>query len=114
MEPGQQNSTLVELLSKAIRKRSVVSFTYQGKEQMVAEPVVLGVHKETNKIMLRCYKSFPVHISDSKENWYLCDLDEISDAKIAPFRTKSHRKGAKTIAGDMSEIIETSSDYVKA
>ena len=114
MEQGQKTNTTVEVLAKAIRRRSVVSFTYRGNEQLVVEPIVQGVYKETKKIMLRCYKSFPPGISDSKENWYLCDLDEISNLKITPMRTKSYRKGAKTIEGDMSEIIETSSDYVKA
>ena len=113
MESGQKTITTVELLSKAIRRRSMVSFVYR-EEQLVVEPIVLGVHKETGKVMLRCYKSFPVHITDSKDNWLLCDLDEIANIKITPLRTKSYRKGAKTIEGDMSEIIEASADYVKA
>lgn len=112
METNKEPNTYVDLLSKAIRRRSVVSFVYQG-EQVVAEPIVLGIHKESNKMMLRCYKSYPPHISDSKENWYLCDLDEISNLKITPMRTKDFRKGAKTILGDMTEVIESSSDYVK-
>ncbi len=114
MESGQKINTTAETLARAIRRRSVVSFTYQGTQQLVAEPIVLGMHKETNKMMLRCYKSFPPSISDSKDNWYLCDLDEISNIKITPMRTKSYRSGAKTIEGDMAEIIESSSDYVRA
>ena len=91
----------------------MVAFTYQGTEQLVVEPIVLGVLKETNKLMLRCYKSFPPSITDSKENWYLCDLDDITNPKITPMRAKDYRKGAKTISGDMSEVIESSSEYVK-
>ena len=113
MESGQELNATAELLAKAIRRRSMVAFTYQGTEQLVVEPIVLGVLKETNKLTLRCYKSFPLNISDSKENWYLCDLDEITNPKITPMRTKDFRKGAKTISGDMTEVIETSSDYVK-
>ena len=113
MKPGQQTNTHVEMLAKAIRRHCVVSFIYQGTEQLVAEPIVLGIHKETNKPMLRCYKSFPPHIRDSKENWYLCDLDEISNLKLTPVRCKSYRNGSKTIEGDMAEIIEASTDYTK-
>jgi hypothetical protein len=113
METDKNPNSYVEVLAKAIRRRSVVSFLYRGTEQMVAEPIVLGIHKETNKMTLRCYKSYPPHISDSKENWYLCDLDEISHLKVTPLRTKDFRKGAKTILGDMAEVIESSSDYVK-
>ncbi len=90
-----------------------MSFTYRGEEQLVAEPIVLGIHKEIKKTMLRCYKSFPPQISDSKENWYLCDLDDISNLKITPMRSKSHRKGSKTIEGDMAEVIVASADYIK-
>lgn len=105
--------TNTEVLSKAIRRRSVVSFFYPGYEQIVVEPVILGVSKETGKQVLRCYKCFPPHIFDSKENWYLLEVDLITNLKTTPMRSKNFRKGSQTIEGDMSEIIEASEDYIK-
>jgi len=104
--------TQVDVLAKAIRRRSVVAFTYNN-EQIVAEPIVLGIHKETNKHVLRCYKSFPPQLADKKENWYLCDLDKISNLKITPMRSKDHRNGGSTLKGDLSEVIVSAADYVK-
>ena len=54
MEQGQKTNTTVEVLAKAIRRRSVVSFTYRGNEQLVVEPIVLGVYKETKKETQSC------------------------------------------------------------
>ena len=102
-----------QAIVKAIRKRSVVSFSYCG-EQLVAEPIVLGILRETGKYALRCYKSYPPLASDKKENWYLCLLDDISNLKVTPIRAKNFRNGSKTLHGDMSQVIECSSDYVDA
>jgi len=113
MDATGKTSTLIEVITKAIRRRSVVSFTYENKEQLVVEPIVLGIHKETGKHVLRCYKSFPLMLSDKKENWCLCDLDKISSLKTTPMRAKNFRKGGKTLEGDMAEVIEISSNYVK-
>ena len=113
MEAEKNVKTNVEVLAKAIRRRSVISLVYPEYDQIVVEPIILGVSKETGKQVLRCYKSFPPHIYDSKENWYLLEVDLISGLKITPMRSKSFRKGAKTIEGDFAEIIEASEDYVR-
>ena len=113
METTETPRTPIEVLSKAIRRRSVVSFVYDGSEPLVMEPIVLGIHKETGKHVLRCYKSYPPLPNDKKENWFLCELDKISNLKITPMRSKSFRKGSTVIEGDMSEVIEASEDYVK-
>ena len=71
------------------------------------------MHKETGKHVLRCYKSYPLLLADKSDNWYLCELDKISNLKITPMRSKNFRKGSKTLTGDMSEVIESASDYEK-
>ena len=106
-------TTTAEAIAKAIRRRSVVSFTYHH-EQMLAEPIVLGILKDGGKYALRCYKSYPPLPSDKKENWFLCPLEDISNLKVTPARSKSFRNGSKTLHGDMSQVIECSSDYVDA
>jgi len=113
MESTENTKTPVEVLARAIRRRSVVSFTYDGAEQVIMEPIVLGVHKETGKHVLRCYKSFPPMISDKKENWHLCELDKISNLKTTPMRAKNFRKGGDVLDQDLSEVIECSADYGK-
>ena len=113
MDAEQNITPTVEAIAKAIRRRSVVSFTYQ-QQQMLAEPIVLGLLKEHNKPALRCYKSYPPLPSDKKENWYLCLLEDITNLKVTPVRSKNFRHGCKTLHGDMSEVIECSSDYIDA
>jgi hypothetical protein len=112
MDTPETPKTDLELLARAIRRKTVVSFTYDGV-QMVAEPIVLGVHKDTGKQVLRCYKSFPMQLSDKKENWYLCDVEKIANVKITPMRAKEFRKGCKVVEEGMSEVIECSEDYMK-
>lgn len=113
MEADEMVKANIETLSRAIRRRSVVSFSYPGLDQLVVEPVIVGILKENGKPALRCYKSFPFHINDSKENWYLLDVDKISNLRMTPMRAKNFRKGSKTIEGDMAEIIEVSEEYEK-
>ena len=113
MEPSPKPKNIIEVVAKAIRRKSVLSFTYDGVEQLVVEPIVLGIHKETGKHVVRCYKSYPPQIWDKADNWYLCELDKITDVKTPPVRAKNFRKGCKTLTGDMSEIIEASADYEK-
>jgi hypothetical protein len=105
--------TVSDLLAKAIRRRSVVSLSYDGGETMLLEPIVLGIFKETGQIVLRCYKSYPIQLKDKKENWYLLELGKISNLKLTPVRAKSHRDGCKVLEGDMAQVLETSSDYIK-
>ena len=112
MEFNPNPKSNVEVIAKAIRRRSVISFTYDG-EQLMVEPVVLGVYKETGKHVLRCYKSYPLLLSDKAENWYLCEIDKISNLKTTPVRSKNFRKGSKTLRGDMAEVIECLPDYIK-
>jgi hypothetical protein len=114
MDASKKPKTDIEVIARGIRRRSVMSFTYAGNEQLLVEPIALGVHKETGKHVLRCYKSFPLQLSDTAENWYLCELDKISNLKTTPIRSKDFRKKGKTIIGDMSEVIECSPDYEKA
>ena len=113
MESSLKPKNIIEVVTKAIRRKSVLSFIYDGGEQLVVEPIVLGIHKETGKHVLRCYKSYPPNIWDKSENWYLCELDKITNLKTPPVRAKNFRKGSKTLTGDLSEIIEASSDYEK-
>lgn len=113
MEMDEKIKSNIELISKAIKRHSVVSFFYADMGQIVVEPIVLGILKETGKHVLRCYKSFPPHINDSKDNWYLCDLENISSVKLVPARSKNFRKGSKTIDGDMAEVIVASADYLR-
>ena len=113
MEPNEKPKTIIEVVAKAIRRKSVLSFTYEEIEQLIVEPIALGIHKETGKPVVRCYKSYPPQLSDKADNWYLCELDKISNMKTPPVRAKDFRKGSKTITGDMSEIIEVSDDYKK-
>jgi hypothetical protein len=110
MDKPETPKTDIDLLARAIRRRTVVSFTYNG-EQMVVEPIVLGIGKETGKPVLRCYKSFPMHVSDKKENWHLCDVEKISNVKLTPMRAKEFRKGCKAVDEGMAEVIECSEDY---
>jgi hypothetical protein len=113
METPPKLKTNVEVLAKAIRRRAVVSFTYQDKEQIVAEPTILGVHKDTGKHVLRCYKSFPLHIGDKKDNWLLLDVDDMTNLKITPMRSKDLRKHGMERETEMSEIIENIADYMR-
>jgi len=113
METTPKLKTNVEVLAKAIRRRSVVSFTYLGSEQVVAEPFILGIHKDTGKYVLRCYKSFPLHIGDRKDNWLLLNLDDMTNLKITPMRSKDLRKGGMERETEMSEIIENVADYIR-
>lgn len=111
MESTEKPKTVLEIIAKAIRRRSVMSFTYEDSEPLVVEPIVLGISKETGKHILRCYKSFPLTLRDSAENWLVVELDKIANLKTTPMRSKSFRKGSKTLVGDLSEVVEISDDY---
>ena len=113
METTPQLKTNVEVLAKAIRRKSVVSFTYLGSEQMLVEPTILGIHKDNGKHVLRCYKSFPLHIGDKKDNWLLLNLDDMINLKITPMRSKDLRKGGMERETEMSEILENVADYIR-
>jgi hypothetical protein len=112
METTPKLKTNLEVLAKAIRRKNVVSFTYKMNEQFVAEPFVLGIEKGTGKTVLRCYKSFPLHLGDKKDNWYLCYLDDITDLKMTPIRSKEARKGCDKPKENMVEVIEDMADYI--
>jgi hypothetical protein len=113
MESSKRPKTNIEVIARAIKRRSVISFTYSDVGQLIVEPIAIGILTETGKHALRCYKCYPPQISDSADNWYLCQLDSISNLKTTPMRSKDFRKGSKTLTGDMSEIIECSPDYEK-
>ncbi|HWB62889.1 MAG TPA: hypothetical protein VG603_05205 [Chitinophagales bacterium] len=104
------NSKL-DVISKAISTRSVITFVDAENHKCVAEPFVLGVQKDTGKHVLRCYKNFPLEPWDKKENWQVFEVEAIKEVRITPARTKQSRGNYEPRSPAMSQILYAVSGY---
>jgi hypothetical protein len=98
----------IDLIARAIEKRSAIVFRTSGNDKYVVEPFVLGKEKNTGHYILKCYKSFPLELSDKKENWLTFDIETLLELHATPIRSKSSSKGFEGIAPvELSEVISS-------
>lgn len=85
-------------LSQAIKSRSVVRFEYK-EEKRIVEPFLVGVHKDSDDLSLRCW-------CKTRNTWRLFKLQEMELTSVAiDSFDPSKRKGYNRNDSDMSEII---------
>lgn len=111
MEDDKLLKNNLESITKAIRRKSSISFVYSDNEKKIIEPVILGIDKETGKHVIRGYKSFPLELHDKKENWLLFEVEKMQKLQVTPMRIKKVRKGFRAEDEAMSEIILMSAEY---
>jgi hypothetical protein len=92
-------------LAKAIETRMVVAFSDNEGGSHIVEPFTLGVHKDTGRVVLRCYGNLPVVNTESPESWKLFELENIDKLQVMPVKAKTERYGYEALDKEMSEII---------
>jgi hypothetical protein len=101
----------IDLIARAIEKRSAIVFRTGDNEKYVVEPFVLGREKDSGNFILKCYKNFPLELNDKKENWKTFDVEKLEDVQATPIRSKSSRKGFEPAEVELSEIISAVPGY---
>ena len=111
MEVDANLKSKIDLIVRAIEKRSAIVFHTADNEKYVVEPFVLGKAKDGGPFILKCYKSFPLELSDKKENWKAFELDQMLEVHATPIRSKSTRKGYDAAELVLDEIISVVPGY---
>ena len=111
MESEKNLAAKVEAVSRAIEQRLVIAFRYTDDERRIVEPVVLGIHKDTSKYILFCYRNLPLEEEDNLENWKQYEVEKIRDLYVTPLRAKAARGGYSMIHTDIAEIITADTSY---
>jgi|TARA_B110000116_G_C16696714_1_gene517829 hypothetical protein len=93
-----------ELITKAITKRIVIQFEYDGFTRIV-EPFALGIHETTKNTVLRCYQIGGYFESKKTIPWRLYDVYLMNSLQLVKKEASSSREYYNPKDKDMSFVI---------
>lgn len=97
---------MTNIICKAIEERIVIQFTYEGQQRIV-EPFTLGVHKDTNNLVLSAYRVGGYSKSQNEPPWRLYKLKKISNLFLTNQEALQYRQGYNPNDSRMKMILCT-------